>query len=209
MLGAFTQAEAHLRRALADGAWLGASSEALANHNFGLVAALQGKVAEGAAAELAAIEAYRRIGDERMEGAAHTYLARILTLTGDLTAAEAEARRALDVLATTPLQLPHAHGVLAMVLLEAGRTGEALASAREGVRMLDALGSMDESESLLRLVHVEALERAGEVAAAEAALGTALTRLEEMSSTISDEALRRSFLENVPENARLLARRRA
>jgi hypothetical protein len=61
----------------------------------------------------------------------------------------------------------------------------------------------------LRVVHAESLAAAGEEEAARAAIAEARDHLFEQAATIGDVDFRRSFLENVPENARTidLARR--
>jgi tetratricopeptide (TPR) repeat protein len=210
ILGSFAAAERSLRDALALAERMGLGvAAALANHNLGLVLALQGRIEAGLAAERAAAEAYRTQGERRMEGIARAYLARILLLWGDAGAAESEARRAVDLLDPTPPQRPHALAVLATVLLDAGRPDAALAAAREAMGALVTLGSLEEGETLVRLAYVDALERCGEVGAARAALSTALAALDETAACITDGDLRQSFLENVPENARLRARGQA
>ncbi|WP_437517463.1 hypothetical protein [Sorangium sp. So ce1099] len=59
-------------------------------------------------------------------------------------------------------------------------------------------------EPFIRLVHVEALTAAGEHEAARAALAVARRRLLATAARISAPDLRRSFLEDVTDNARTL-----
>jgi hypothetical protein len=59
---------------------------------------------------------------------------------------------------------------------------------------------------LVLLVHAEALEQAAMHEAARAAFARARARLNEQASRITDEATRRTFLERVAENVRILER---
>jgi hypothetical protein len=63
--------------------------------------------------------------------------------------------------------------------------------------------------ALVRLVHAEALHASGAQDAARRAIGDAAARLGAMAGRISDPDYRRSFLEDVPENARTLTLARA
>jgi hypothetical protein len=95
-------------------------------------------------------------------------------------------------------------GVLARALLADGASAEALAVAREAHRALVELGAVEEGESLVHLAHAESLLVEGCEAQGEEALGAARDRLLERAAAIGDAALRASFLENVPENARTI-----
>lgn len=75
--------------------------------------------------------------------------------------------------------------------------------------LLEAQGKIEEGEALIRLVHAEALSATGDGDAARAAIADARDRLLAAAARIDDPALRDSFLHNVPENARTLARARA
>jgi hypothetical protein len=92
-------------------------------------------------------------------------------------------------------------GVLADVLFARGRHDEALARAEEGMALLAELGTIDQGETRLRLVHARALMAAGRSEEATRAITAARDRLKEMASKIKDRAWTVSFLENVPENA--------
>jgi hypothetical protein len=59
--------------------------------------------------------------------------------------------------------------------------------------------------TLVRLVHAEALAAAGNHAAARAALGEARDDLLARAARIEDLEVRRRFLAEVPENARVVA----
>ena len=64
---------------------------------------------------------------------------------------------------------------------------------------------VDEGEARIRLVWAEALRAAGQLDEAHQAIVAAKQRLEERAARIGSPALRASYLENVPENARTLA----
>jgi hypothetical protein len=66
-------------------------------------------------------------------------------------------------------------------------------------------GELEEWESLIRLAHAEALQAIGDAGRAAAALADARKGLLARAEKIADADLRRSFLERVPENARILA----
>jgi eukaryotic-like serine/threonine-protein kinase len=94
--------------------------------------------------------------------------------------------------------------MLAQVLLAQARPAEALAAAQEAVRLLEVLGGIDEGESLVRLSYAEALAANAQPEAAARALKEARDRLLARAAPIADPAVRRSFLESVPDNARTL-----
>jgi hypothetical protein len=91
-----------------------------------------------------------------------------------------------------------------MVELARGHPDVALASAIRGRAVLDDLGTMDEGESVVRLAYVEAMLAVGRHADARVEAARARARLFERAAAIHDDALVRSFLGAVPENARLL-----
>ena len=78
-------------------------------------------------------------------------------------------------------------------------------SAEEALQQYEALGAFGFRGAYARLVHVEALEATGDHASAATALATARDRLLLQAAKIGDLALRRRFLEDLPENARTLA----
>jgi tetratricopeptide (TPR) repeat protein len=205
-LGDFERAEEALRAALAEADRMGLHDLATAAmHNLGHVLAYRGALDEARLIELRAVESFARQGDPRMEGVARAYLAKIALLSADLETAEREARAAAEALrAARPLR-PLAVAVLARVLLAGGRSAEARPLAYEAFSELEALGAMEEGESLVRLVHAEALMSAGDGRAFASAIGVASDRLLARAARISDPGWRRRFLADVPENARTLS----
>jgi eukaryotic-like serine/threonine-protein kinase len=144
------------------------------------------------------------MGDARMEGVARTYLSRIALLSGDAALAEREAAAAAVLLAVAPSHRPAAIAAQARALLALGRDAEALATAREAAAALEAAGGLPEGESLVRLVLVEALGRAGDEAGRAAALAVARERLLARAARIAEPGERETFLHAVPDNARTL-----
>ncbi|WP_437827053.1 protein kinase domain-containing protein [Sorangium sp. So ce1153] len=209
-LGAYADAARQLRAALADTGRLGLLfMAAVAKENLGRALLQLGDV-DGARALLDdALRSFVASGDRRMEGGTYAYLAEVSRVAGDLARAEAEARRGCELLADVPPLIPCALGVLAGVLLAAGRAAEALETANRAAEVaapiVAAQGHLEEGESQIYLVRAEALEACGARDAARAAIATARERLLERAARIANPAWRASFLENVPEHARTLA----
>jgi eukaryotic-like serine/threonine-protein kinase len=76
---------------------------------------------------------------------------------------------------------------------------------REAMELADAGVGVDDSESLMRLVHVRALTASGDPEGARRALEAARARLGERANRIGDAELRRSFLTEVRANAETAA----
>jgi hypothetical protein len=93
---------------------------------------------------------------------------------------------------------------LASVRLAQGRAEDALSLAEQAMREHKARGSFGLKGAVSRLVYAEALDAAGDRERAREALDPARERLLATAAKIDDPDLRRSFLENVPENARTL-----
>jgi tetratricopeptide (TPR) repeat protein len=205
-LGDYESAEEVLREALAvtERLHLGELGPGVLS-NLGHALAYRGRLDEARACEARAVAEFHRLGDPRMEGVSRTYLAKIALLAGDAALAEAEARAAADLLQVAPPVRAPALAILARALLAQSRPAEALTAAREGQAALDALGELEEGESLVRLVHAEALAAAGREAEARSALLAARSRLLLRADRITALAWRERFLMAVPENARTLA----
>jgi eukaryotic-like serine/threonine-protein kinase len=204
-LGDPRQAEVALRSALADAERMGLHNvSALARQNLGPALGRQGKIAAALSIEQEAVETFATQENRRQEGRARAYLAEILAQSGDLEAAEREAHRAAQRVATIPPLRAFALAVLSQILLARGSDAAALDAAREGLDLLIATGGMEEGESLLRLVYAESLAAVGHEAAAVDAIDVAHQRLHARAARISDPAWRQSFSERVPSNARTL-----
>jgi tetratricopeptide (TPR) repeat protein len=142
-----------------------------------------------------------------METSARQYLAHILLLAQDLAGAEAEALRAVEIAETVPSQLASALANLADVRLAMGKKDEALALAQKANETLREVGG-GEAEQAVLLTFAEALHAGGKLEEARAQIDAARKHIETRALAIDDAAWRRSFLEEVPENARILQRAR-
>jgi hypothetical protein len=149
-----------------------------------------------------AIAALHEQGNQRLEGVARSYLARLLLHTERASAAEDEARRALAVLGKAPPLRASASAVLAAILLALGRAQEAADNAHDAFETLEHAGSLPTGEGLVRLMRVETLLALGKRADAALALSRAQKQLEHKASQIQDEPLRDAFY-RMPEHARI------
>jgi eukaryotic-like serine/threonine-protein kinase len=205
-VGQYGEAEQKLRDCVTRAEELGLrSTAAVAKQNLGLALERQGKLEEARTIETEALAELRAQGDLRFQSACQYYIATILLRAGDLDGAEREARLAVESARALPPSHAEALGTLARVLLaRGGRDGEALAVARQGMQILETLGSLDEGEPLLRLVHARALHATGEVEEARTAIGASCRILFARAARITDPAWRASYLERVAENEETL-----
>ncbi|WP_437959519.1 protein kinase [Sorangium sp. So ce119] len=213
-LGAYADAARQLRAALADTERLGLLfMVAVAKENLGRTLLQLGDLDEARALLDDALRSFVASGDRRMEGGTYVYLAEVFRVAGDLERAEDVARRGCELLADVPPLIPCALGILAGVLLAAGRAAEALEVANRAAELaapiIAAQGHLEEGESQIYLVRAEALEACGAHGEARVAIATARERLLERTARIANPAWRSGFLENVPEHARTLALARA
>lgn len=180
-----------------------------ARHNRGLALMLLGRHAEAVATERAVIHEAEALGDAHLAAMAWVYLGRVLLAAGDASGALHAVAQALPSLATQPGARVYGLAIRATALLRGGHRMEALEAAEEGMRLLDAVGSVEEGEGLLRLAWLEALRAGGSDAAADAALAVAWRRLQQRMAKVRGAEARYAFVMNVPEHARTaeLARR--
>jgi eukaryotic-like serine/threonine-protein kinase len=205
-LGDFQRAEAALRQALLASERMGLHEvSAGVLHNLGRVLGFGKEVGEAERLERAAVEAFCRQGERRLEGAARIYLADILTTAGDLEGAAREAGAAVETLAVAPSLQVAALAALARARLAAGDVGDGLAAARHAHEALERLGEIEEGESAVRWTYAEALRAAGDEEAANAALLVARQRLLAHAERIADLGWRQRFLNEVPINAKILS----
>jgi hypothetical protein len=71
--------------------------------------------------------------------------------------------------------------------------------------ILSSAGGVEEGEALIRLVHIQALDATGQLGEAGRRILDAQGRLRDRSARIVDPRYRKSFLQNVPENAATMA----
>jgi len=201
-LGLYARAEQTLRSAALVGEPMKLNFIGPVRVNLGFALARLGHLDQAFEIETAALEQCARQGNRRFEAVAHVYLAEILQLRGDLGAAEREARRAVTAGVASPGVRAHALAMLGDVRLALGRPAEALGAAGEALAVLEALDGVEEGESLIRLVHCLALTATGDLDRAAAHARLARQRVLDLAAKISEPTWRRSFLDNVPENAR-------
>jgi tetratricopeptide (TPR) repeat protein len=138
------------------------------------------------------------------EGKGHWALAEVLRREGDLEGAEREIQAAIAVV--SPHDTPPVLSTLCLLRLAQGRVAEALTTAEDAFARYNAMGScICFRVAFVRLAHAEALEAAGDHAAARAAIRVAREHLLATAERILDPDYKKSFLEEVPENARTLA----
>jgi len=132
-------------------------------------------------------------------------LAKSALLVGDFEEAERHARAALLAFESAPDARPVALGWLSRVCAAQSRHEEAVEYASRGLSSLRPTDGVDRGEALVRLAYLEALAAAGERSRALEALMEARERLLHRAARINDDSWRRSFLEQVPENAATMA----
>jgi tetratricopeptide (TPR) repeat protein len=202
-LGRYAEAEEVLRGVLVSGERLGLRVvTALARHNLGFTLARQGRLVEARTACEAAVRGFDEAGVRTGVQVARVYLADVLRRLGDLPEAEREARLAVES-APSRSRRARACAILARALLERGDVAGALAESRAAMEILRDVG-MEEGEQQLRLVHIEALRASGAGSAADAELREAREILAGRAAAIDDPDLRRTFIENIEEHARLI-----
>jgi len=205
-LGAFGEAQRTLEDALAGSERLGlVHVQAAALHNLGLVHAALSRFDEARSVEERALAIFREQKDGRLQGAALTYLAIIELSAANFEVAERTALDAVELVerVAPPIE-PLARAVLSLATLRRGDASSALTQAERALAQLEKLGISESAETWARLAWAEALEAVKGRTAAQDAYERARARLQERAGCIEDEALRRSFLENVPENVRTL-----
>lgn len=202
-LGQWARAETQLTEVLRTGEALGLDLVvAYARVNRGFALARLGRLDEARGLELQAAVGFP--DSKRIQGGSRNYLAEVLRLEGELFAAEAEAKKAVSFFGEFPPLRALALARLGLIRLDRGDEEKAREVAEEALEILTELGGLEEGEPLVRLVAAKARLATAEVAAGRAALKTARERLMERAARINDPALRRGFLEDVPENAETL-----
>jgi tetratricopeptide (TPR) repeat protein len=205
-LGAHAQAEPVLRAALAEAQRSGrARVAASARQALGLAVMRLGRVDEARALISEAAEAFAVQGDKRLEGCTRVYLSSALALRGDFMAAEAVAKRAVELLDGMQALRCYALAALAHAILgQEGRHAEALALAEEAHKLLVELGDIDVGDACVRLVYAEALGAVGRTDEARQARTAARDHLLRRAARIPRDDWRDGFLRGTPENARTL-----
>jgi hypothetical protein len=151
-----------------------------------------------------ALERCVRQGHKRVESVTRIYLSIIHALQDDIGAATARAKEAIDASSDFPGIQAYAEASLAGLFLLQNQSSAALRVAQDAMDLLDRLEGVEEGEALIRVVYASALHATESRAKALAKIGEARKRLLARAARINEPRWSRSFLENVPENARTM-----
>ncbi|MDI1451834.1 serine/threonine-protein kinase [Polyangium sp. 6x1] len=203
-MGAPARAERELRAAIS------ADEESAQSVFWGRCFLVEALVAQGALEAARAIMADVAGSDfvrsnPLYAGVAAMTLAIVLRGSGAFAAAEREARAACQLLVGVPYWRGGAATTLASVLLAQERAVESLRVLDDTAAERKAIGGCGPHEMRSRLIRAEALDATGDHEGARAVLLETRDLLLSRAAKIEDPELRRSFLENIPENARILA----
>jgi|GEM_PF-3144871 len=172
--------------------------------NLGISLASLGRIEEGIQSLTVALEHSRVQGNVRAEAYALTYLARMLATKNQVDVALAFAKQAAHLAENVPGLRGLAFAVQADILLAQGQPAAALDLASAAMTILQELEGVEEGESLIRVVHALALRGIGHAQEGKRWLNMARRGLRAKAARISDERWRQCFLENDPDNARLI-----
>ncbi len=173
--------------------------------NLGFALAQLGQLDRGIEVEEAALADCARQSSKRFEGCSRIYLATMRLWRGEAQQAGAIARQALAGLEDGSAIRAYALGTLARVMLAERQPALALRHAEEAFELMSSLGGVEEGESLIRAVYALALQATGDEAEGRRQIAEARRRLLERADRIHDPLWRRSFLENVADNAWAMA----
>jgi serine/threonine-protein kinase len=202
-LGAYASAEAVLGQAVDAAEAMRLYFAPSVRWQLGWALARTDRLAEALAHFERGVEGLVAQRNPRAEALARAYHARALAMGGDVIAAVREADRVLAMEAAAPGCRPLVMAVLAEAAARRGENPAAIELCRRAVGALDALPGSVEGEAFVRLALFQALRRAGAEVEAQRVLAQARARLAAAAERIGEEALRSSFLEQVPEHATL------
>jgi tetratricopeptide (TPR) repeat protein len=205
-VGLIERSESMLSQALVEAERIGlAELLAIVRHNLGRVRARRGHLAEAERLERAALADFVKQGEPRFEGLTRSYLSEIALAAGDPAEAERQAIAALNALKVVPSARVQAMAALARAYLVQGRKADALAVARQAAAQLEEMGTIDEGEAEVRLVHAEALAASDLTQESHDVIRRARTRLHERAERLRDPEHRKLFLTAIPAHARTIA----
>ncbi|HTJ43866.1 MAG TPA: protein kinase [Kofleriaceae bacterium] len=185
-LGQHARAASLLEGALADAEQLGiAFASVILRHNLAVAIAGLGQRDRAEQLLRQSSEEYKAQRDAPMASLCRVHLAKIWLEDGRAAAAVREAEAALDGLVTNPTCRVLGLAVLARAKVACGQP--AIAIAREAYGILEALGSLDEGELLVRVALAEALAAGDRDDEARAVVQVAITRVGELAAHLSPE----------------------
>lgn len=204
-LGLYREAEDTLRAALARAEKLEIDFAANGiRRQLALVLAYRGSLDEATSLGRRARDWFATREDIRSIVLCHVFLSSILLMSHELDSAEHETARALDHLAGVAPLRAYALALHADILLSREQPDRALRAAEESMKILDAVGSVESGELIIRLVHARALRAAGKSDEAQRSIARSRELVLARAEKIRDPAWRCSFLENVPEVAQIM-----
>lgn len=201
-LGAIERAEATLLAALPVAIRLGVeNTRALLLQNLGMALGWQGRGPEALASQAQSLELFLAHKDLRLAGWSRLNLAMLAIQRSDLDEALTQARTVLA--GGVEMQAIGAHAIISRALLLRGDRFESLACAKSAVAAIARVGGVEDFEVLAYVTLVEAHLANGETREARVALQVAREIVERRLRGIQDPALRASFVERVPDHARV------
>jgi tetratricopeptide (TPR) repeat protein len=210
MLGQWQRARDELDEGLVTAERAGLlATAATVKHNLGLTLFKCGSADAAEAMEREAIRALEQQKDPRLEGGARFYLGRILIARGRVAEAEAEMRRAADVVANVGSLVPLVRSGLVFALLGQGKREEALACAREAAKLAADRGDRVDEPRTVKLALAQALVATGHSDEAATIVAPLAIDLLDRASRLRDPENRRSFLHDVEDHARIFTLQQA
>jgi tetratricopeptide (TPR) repeat protein len=204
-VGALDEAEETLVSMLRVAEMLGiVRIRAVFQQNIGLLRHLQGRYEEAIFLNRQAAATFAEQGDRRLLTFSRIYLSMALAQSGDVDSAFIEAELALE--ASKPILPAHASALanLADLELRFGRQPSALAHASEAYAIMEQLGGIEDTESLVRLVYGEALAASGRDDDARVVVRRAIELITARTENIAIGRWRDSFT-RTPDNQRTFA----
>lgn len=207
-LGRFEEAHRLLSEALSSAETQSlAPIAALARLYLGPTLARLGRLEEALATVRAAATAFQSEHDARLEGCARIEIGRLLLAFALPREADAEARRAMELLSGLPALMSQAQAMLADAHRASGDLELAVQVARAAVATLEQAGASDVKPAIVHLALAEALARTGAETEAKAALDHASEAVRRLAGAIEDESMRRTFETALPHHIRIVALR--
>lgn len=203
-IGGYAQAETVLREALTLAEPMGLGFVTSIRSNLAFALARLRHLDEAMSMATEALDQCVRLGHKRFECVTRIYLSLIHSLQGELDAAIRCAKESIDVSRDFPAIQAYAEATLAGHFLLQNQPSAALRVAQDATDLLDRLEGVEEGEALIRVVYASALHATGSRARALSKISEARSRLLARAARIFDPRWSRSFLENVPENARTM-----
>ena len=204
MLGQWQRARAELEQGLVAAERAGLlSTVATVKHNLGLTLLRCGDAAAGEVVERDAIRAFEAQQDPRLTGASRFYLGLILIASGKGEEAEREMLQASKDVTNVPAMVPVISAGNVFALLARGKNADALARAREAYELASQRAFQVEDPRTVKLALAQALVANGQSGEAAGLLSSLAVELLEQASHLRDPELRRSFLHDVEEHARI------